>query len=170
MRDFKNANIPHFKAVARMPVNHLEDILNDKYAAEMLAKCFQVQAFYPTQVSTEVDHLMNTLWMHSDSEWISNNKKLSTEKTISKLLSITMKDILKYSHKVQRDNLSLLAYWIVYQNIITMASYQKAFENKGSDKNFKYYSLLRSDPWEQLIKDPFNKDRIKAYLCHTALE
>jgi hypothetical protein len=61
MRDFKNANIPHFKAVARMPVDHLEDILNDKYAAEMLTKCFQVQAFYPTQVSTEVNHLMNTL-------------------------------------------------------------------------------------------------------------
>ncbi len=61
MRDFKNANIPHFKVVARMPVDHLEDILNDKYESEMLTKSFQVQAFYPTQVFTEVNHLINTL-------------------------------------------------------------------------------------------------------------
>jgi hypothetical protein len=80
MRDFKNAKIPHFKAANREPVDHLEDILDDKYPAEMLTKCFQVQAFYPTQVSTEVNHLMNTLHMHS--EWISNNRKLSAEKML----------------------------------------------------------------------------------------
>ena len=48
MKDFKNANIPHFKVIKREPVDILEDILNDKYPAEMLTKCFQVQAFYPT--------------------------------------------------------------------------------------------------------------------------
>jgi hypothetical protein len=61
MRDFKNAKIPHLKAVKRESVEHLDDILDDKYPAEMLAKCFQVQSFYPTQVSTEGNHLMNTL-------------------------------------------------------------------------------------------------------------
>ena len=75
--------------------------------------------------------------MHS--EWISNNKKLSAEKTISKLLSIAIKDILKYSHKVQRDNLPLrLPHQCIHQKDITVTSYQKAFENEGSDKNFEY--------------------------------
>jgi hypothetical protein len=82
----------------------LEDILEDNYPADMLTKCFQVQAFYPTQVSTDINHLMITLKMHS--KWISNNKKLSAEKAMSKLLSIALEDILKYSHKQQGDNIS----------------------------------------------------------------
>ena len=65
MKDIKNANIPHFKTINREPVDHLEDILDDKYPADMLTKCFQVQAFYPTQVSTDANHLMTTLKMHS---------------------------------------------------------------------------------------------------------
>jgi hypothetical protein len=47
---------------------------------------------------------MNTLQIHS--KWISNNIKLSAEKTMSKLLSIVLKDILKYSQKHQWDNMS----------------------------------------------------------------
>ncbi len=120
MRDFKNANMPHFKAVSKKPIDHLEDILNDNYPAEMFTKCFQVQAFYPTQVSTEVNHFMNTLQMHS--EWISTNKKLSAEKSISKLLSFAIKDVLMFSNKVQRDNLSLqLARQLVCQKDTTVA-------------------------------------------------
>ena len=48
MKDFKNANIPHFNTIRREPVDHLKDILDEKYPAEMLTKCFQVRAFYPT--------------------------------------------------------------------------------------------------------------------------
>jgi hypothetical protein len=104
MRNFKNENISHFKLIKREPVDHLEDILDDNYPAEMLTKCFQVQAFYPTQVFTDVIHLMNTPQMYS--EWISNNKTFSAEKNMSKLLSIELKNILKYSQKHQRDNKS----------------------------------------------------------------
>jgi hypothetical protein len=51
-----------------------------------------------------------------------------------------------------------------------VASYQKAFENEGSDRNFGYCLILRSDPWEELINYPFDEDKMKAYLHHTALE
>jgi hypothetical protein len=165
----KNANIPHFKAVSKKPIDHFEDFLNDNYPAEMLTKCFQVQAFYPTQVFPEVNHLMNTLRQHS--EWISTNKIFSADKTISKLLSIAIKDILKDSNKVQRYNLSpQLTHQFVYQKDTTVASYQKALDNEGNDNNFAYCSILRSDPWEQLIKGPFDKDNMKAYLRHTVQE
>ncbi len=40
MREFKNANIPHFKMIRKEPVDHLEDILDYKYSADMLTKCF----------------------------------------------------------------------------------------------------------------------------------
>jgi hypothetical protein len=54
---------------------------------------------------------------------------------------------LKYSKKVQRDNLSpQLAHQFVNQKDTTVASYQKAFENEGSDRNFGYCLILRSDP------------------------
>jgi hypothetical protein len=63
-------------------------------------------------------------------------QETSCRETISKLLSIAIKDILKYSHKVLRDNSSpLLAHQFVYQKDTTVASYQKAFGNEGSDKN-----------------------------------
>jgi hypothetical protein len=103
MKDFKNANISHFKAIKREPVDHLEDILEDNHPAGMLTKCFQAQAFYPTEVPTDVNHLMTTLKLHS--KWISNNKNLSAGKTMSKLLSIALTNILKYLHKQQHDNM-----------------------------------------------------------------
>jgi hypothetical protein len=168
MKDLKNANIPHFKAIKRDPVDHLEDILEDNYPADMLTKCFQVQAFYPTQVSTDVNYLMTTLKMHS--KWISN-KKLSAEKTMSKLRSIALKDILKYSHKQPWDNMSPWpAHHLVHQQDTTAGSYQKVLENKKSDESYKYCSILTSDPWKEYIKDPFNEDKTKAYLAHTVLE
>jgi hypothetical protein len=42
---------------------------------------------------------METLQMHSG--WISNNKINSAEKTISKLLSIPIAKVLKYSMRIQ---------------------------------------------------------------------
>jgi hypothetical protein len=80
--------------VAAASIDHLGDILEDDFPADMLTMCFQVQAFYPTQVSTDVNHLTTTLKLHS--EGISNNNKLSAGKTMSKLLSIALTDILKY--------------------------------------------------------------------------
>jgi hypothetical protein len=63
-----------------------------------------------------------------------------------------------------------LAHQFVYKKDPAVASYQKAFINEGSDKNFEFCSIQRTDPWEQLIKDHFDKDKMKAYLRYTALE
>ncbi len=65
----------------------------------MLTKCFQVQAFYPTQTNTEVSWLMETLQMRSGQ--ISNKKINSAEKTISKLLPTAITEVLKYSTRIQ---------------------------------------------------------------------
>jgi hypothetical protein len=54
MKCLKNAEIPYFKKIVRKPTDHLEDILNGRYQADMLMKFFQVQAFYPTQTNTDV--------------------------------------------------------------------------------------------------------------------
>ncbi len=90
---------------------------------------------------------------------------------MSKLLSITLTDILKYSQKHQWDNMSPQpAHHFVYQKDTTVRSYHKVFESKKSDKSYKYCTILTSDPWKEYIKDSFNKDKTKAYLAHTALE
>jgi hypothetical protein len=76
-------------------------------------------------------------------------------KTMSRLLSIMLKDILKYSQKHQRDNMSpQLAHHFVHQNNMTVASYQKVFESGRSDKSYKYCTILTIDPWGEYIKDP----------------
>jgi hypothetical protein len=77
----------------------------------------------------------------------------------------------EYSQKHQCDNVSPQpAHHLVYQKDTTVASYQKVFESETSDKSYKYCTILTSDPWGEYIKDPFNKDKTKAYLGHTALE
>jgi len=66
---------------------------------------------------------------------------------MSKLLSISLKDILKYSQKHQWDNmLPLPAHQFVYQKATTVGSYQNVSENKKSDESYEYCSLLTSDP------------------------
>jgi hypothetical protein len=103
MKRLKNAEIPYFEKIDSKPIDHLEDILNGIYQANMLTKCFQVQAFYPIQTNTDVCQLMETLQMHSG--WISNNKINSAEKNISKLLSIVITEVLKYSMKIQQEKM-----------------------------------------------------------------
>jgi hypothetical protein len=78
-----------------------------------------------------------------------------------------------YCHKRHFEKFkqsSKIAHQFVHHKDTTMASYQKALDNEGNDNNFAYCSILRSDPWEQLIKGPFDKDKMKAYLHHTVLE
>jgi hypothetical protein len=90
---------------------------------------------------------------------------------MSKILSIALKDILKYSQNHQCDDMSpRSAHHLVHQKDTTVASYQKVFESETRDKSYKYCTILTSDPWGEYIKDPFNKDKTKAYLGHTALE
>ncbi len=162
MKHFKTANIPHFKQNKRTPIAHVEDFLNDKYPADMLIKCFQVQAFYPTQICTDVTKLMETL--HMNSGWISNNEKKSTDKTMSMLLPIAIKEILKYSTRIQQDNMSPWpAHHFVYQKDTTALSYQKVYEKENSDMSYKYCSILSSDPWREYIKDLLHKEKTKAY-------
>ncbi len=83
---------------------------------------------------------------------------------MSKLLSIALKDILNYSHRQQWDNMS------PRPEDTTLGSYQNVLENKKSDESYEYCSILTSDPWKEFIKDPFNEDKMKAYLAHNAVE
>jgi hypothetical protein len=62
------------------------------------------------------------------------------------------------------------AHHFIHQKDMTVGSYQKVFESKKSDVSCEYCTILTSDPWKEYIKDPFNEDKTKAYLAHTALE
>ncbi len=94
MKHFKTANIPHFKQNERTLIAHLEDILNDKYSTDMLTKCFQVQAFHPTQICTDVTQLMETLQMHSG--WIPNNNKKNLQRKLCPSYLVTAQIGIKF--------------------------------------------------------------------------
>jgi hypothetical protein len=155
MKHLKNAEIPYFKKIDRKPIDHLEDILNGKYQADMLIKCFQVQAFYPTQANTDVSRLMETLQIHSG--WISNIKINSVEKAISKLPSIAITEVLKYSTRIQQEKMSPRpAHHFVYQKDTTVPSYDKVLKEMKNDSSYRYCTILSSQSWKEYIKDPFN--------------
>ncbi len=65
--------------------------------------------------------------MHSG--WISNNKINSVEKNISKLLSIAITEVLKYSTRIQREKMSPWpAHHFVCQKDTTVLSYEKVLK------------------------------------------
>jgi hypothetical protein len=67
-----------------------------------------------------------------------------------KLLSIALKDILKYSRKEQCNNMSPRPdHHFVHQTDMTVGSYQNVLENKKSDESYEYCLILMSDPWKK---------------------
>jgi hypothetical protein len=62
---------------------------------------FPVQLLLPAHKQLQSDALMNTL--NESSMWISTNKKLSAEKSISKGLADELKMIMEFSTPVQRN-------------------------------------------------------------------
>ncbi len=93
--------VPHYKIPQMSPIEVLNEILNGSFDAPMLMNPFSVQLLLPAHKKTQIDALMNTL--KESSMWISTNKKLSTEKPISKKLADELTTIMEFSTPVQRN-------------------------------------------------------------------
>jgi hypothetical protein len=93
------------------------------------------------------------------------------EKTISKLLSIAVTQVLKYSTRIQQEKMSPWpAHHFVYQKDTTVPSYEKNLKEMKNDSSYRYCTILSSQSWKEYIKDPFNNNKKRAYLSHTVLE
>ncbi len=95
-KDFKLAGVPHYKNPQMSPIQVLNAILNGNFDAPILMNLFSVQVLLPAHKKLQIDTLMNTL--KESSMWISTNKKLSTEKPISKRLADELTMIMVFPH------------------------------------------------------------------------
>jgi hypothetical protein len=130
----------------------------------MTAFLFQVSL--PKHKTFQIDNLMNTL--KESSTWISTNKKLSAEKTISKWLADELTTIMEFSTPHQRNK-----YWPLpeeyfrYQNDVEEDKFDKACSKKKGEHWVQYSEMLASDKYTNYIKDSFNRDKTMTYLRET---
>jgi ribosomal protein S7 len=98
---FKNAAVPHYRNPQRMPIQVLNDILNNDYEAPMLQTPFLVQVIIPKHGASQIDDMMTTF--KENSKWISTNKRNSAEKTMAKRLSEELAIIMDFSKPKERS-------------------------------------------------------------------
>jgi hypothetical protein len=84
-----------------MPIQVFNDILNNDYEAPMLQTPFLVQVLIPKLRASQINNMMTTL--KENSQWISTNKRNSTEKTIAKRLSEELAIIMDFSKPKERS-------------------------------------------------------------------
>jgi hypothetical protein len=110
---------------------------------------------------------MNTL--KESSVWISTNKKLSTEKPISKRLAEELTKITEFSTPLQRSKYRPISEGqFKYQSDVEKSKFDKLCLKQGKQYYAQYPELLASDEYTNYIKDPFNRDRTSTYLTKTS--
>jgi hypothetical protein len=99
---FKLAGVPHYKESDMFPIQILNSIIKAEFDAPMLTNHIQVQVLHPKNKRFKIDPSMKILKQMS--MWISTNKKLSAEPTISKQLAEDLTQIMSLSTPEQRRN------------------------------------------------------------------
>ncbi len=84
-----------------MPIQVLNDILNNDYESPMLQTPFLIQVIIPKYGASQIDDMMTTL--KENSKWISTNKRNSAEKTMAKRLSEELAIIVDFSKPKERS-------------------------------------------------------------------
>jgi hypothetical protein len=127
---------------------------------------FLVQVLLPAHKKLKIDALMNTL--KESSSWISTNKKLSAEKSISKWLADEPTMIMEFSTPLQRNKYQPIPEeQFKYQSDVEKNRFEKLCSKQGEQYYAQYPGLLASDDYTYYIKDPLNKDKTSTYLRAT---
>jgi hypothetical protein len=140
IQHFENARVPHFKDPGATSKEQLKLVISGEFEAKMLKSTFNVQAYIPNQLTGNIDEL--TKAMKNQSNWISINKTQAANKTISKVISLWLKETLLHSSPRRKNNDNLQPKLISYFTYQTPDSTEKITETKnkglGSDKIYGY--------------------------------
>ena len=92
--------------------------------------------------------------------WISTNKKLSAEKSISKQLADELTMIMEFSTPLQRNKYRPIPEeQFKYQSDVDKNKFEKLCTRQNGQSYAQYPGLLASDDYTNYINDPFNKDK-----------
>ncbi len=101
--------------------------------------------------------------------WISTNKKVSAEKSISKRLAEELTKVMEFSTPLQRNKYRPIPEGrFKYQSDVEKTKFEKICSKQGEQVYAQYPELLASDDYTNYIKDPFNKDTTSTYLTNTS--
>ena len=161
---FKHAGVPHFKECKLSPISVLNSIIKKEYDAPMLKNLMQVQVLYPKNKTVNIASAMKNL--REMSQWISTNKKISAEPTISKRISEDLSQILTLSRASDRNSLrpKFNKETIVYQTDMDLKSFEKKCTAEGEKCAAGFPDMLTSEEYSNYIKDPFNIEITRALL------
>ncbi len=162
-KHFKPAGVHHYKESDMSPIQILNSIIKAEFDAPMLTNHIQVQILHPNNRQFKIVPSMKILKQMS--MWISTNKKLSAEPTISKQLAEDLTQIMSFSTPEQRRKLRpLITEEFGYQNDVDIKKFQKMCRNGGERHAAMYPELLNTNEYIKYIKDPFNKERTLEFL------
>jgi hypothetical protein len=169
MKDFKRAIIQHFQMNEHTPSEQLNNIMERDLLEPMMTSTFTVQAHVPKETNqTNIDKLMKTLIQHSS--WISINRKESARKTISRLLSDGLSELIEMG---TQERVNKRTYWIEsgYTYLVQKGDSVNEFEKKmrglnNNDESYGYSKCTKGDTWNLFITNPFNKEATEKYLDH----
>ncbi len=104
--NFEKAQIPHFKNPGITPRQQLALIVGNNVDVLMLKTPMLIQAYIPIRVANQTDSTIQLLMeaLKSQSEWISISKTIRANKTISKLLSTWLIDMMNHSTAEKKNN------------------------------------------------------------------
>jgi hypothetical protein len=162
-RHFKLAGVPHYKESNSSPIQILNSIIKKACDAPMLMNLIQVQILHPKNNQVDIGLSMKTLKHMSN--WISTNKKLSAEPTISKRLAEDLSQILTLSKPDERRKLRPKFFeYFEYQTNVDLKKFQKKCTADTERCAAGYPKLLNSDEYVKYIKDPFNNKKTMTFL------
>ncbi len=149
-----------------MPIQVLNDILNNDYEAPMLQTPFLVQVLIPKHGASQINNMMTML--KESSKWISTNKINSAEKTMAKRLSEELAVIMDFSKPKERST-----FWpklhakLKYQVDMDSNKFCKKYKKTDAKMELQFAEMLTSKIYMDYIKDPIIKKTTTKYLKET---
>ncbi len=147
LNNFEIAQIPHYKNPGITPRVQLGLIIGNNFEVLMLKPPILIQAYIPNRIGGNIELLMQAL--KTQSEWISISKIISANKTILKLLSTWLYEMMTHSTAKRRNNHNdqpTITAKFIYQEQLTIEKNEKSISS-GTDFTIGYPTLINCAEW-----------------------
>jgi hypothetical protein len=136
----------------------------------MLKTPILIQVYIPNRVTNQIGGTIQLLMqaLKTQSEWILISETISANKTISKLLSTWLDEMMSHSTAKKRNNHNdqpKFTAMFIYQEQLKIEKYKKLISN-GIDNTLGYPTSINCAEWTNYVQNPFNQFARQIYLNH----
>jgi hypothetical protein len=156
--DFDTAKKLHYKKPGITPRQQLGLIVGNNFDALMLKTPMFMQAYIPNRVANQIGGTIQLLmeFLKTQSKWISISKKISANKTILKLLSTWLYEMMTHITAKQRNNHNkwpTFTATFIYQEQVTIEKNNKLISS-GTDNTLGYLAVINCPEGTNYVKTP----------------